>query len=145
MLTVIQPYLNKTLPPCVIHHKADNYKRVKSRQGGLPARSRYATALRAGMARDDPRGAFRCPQSGIRKNPASPGQMCRRRVKRYTCVCANTATEQMGWNRRKFFERNAPRIFQINKRPGHHPCIRKIKGLLNNIFSLNIPRPKENI
>jgi len=81
------------------------------------------------MARDDPRGAFRCPQRGIRKNPASLDQMRRRRAKRYTCVCANAATEQMGWNRRKFFERNAMRIFQINKLPGHHPFTRKTEAL----------------
>jgi hypothetical protein len=48
------------------------------------------------------RGEFGFPMNiGIRKSKASPAQMCRRRVKRYTRVCANVATAQMSRNRRR--------------------------------------------
>jgi len=44
---------------------------------------------------------FGCRQRRIRKTKSSPVQMCRRRVKRYTRVCASAATAQMSRNRRR--------------------------------------------
>jgi hypothetical protein len=49
------------------------------------------------LARDE----FGFRQRRIRKSKASPVHMCRRRVKRYTRVCANAATVQMSRNRRR--------------------------------------------